>query len=141
MNITVREPDVHHNHWGIEIRFEADEDCQEIVNEALYMGKNYQVFHQGGAHAEGQYCNKWHYFEFWGLAGHQDKRDVVEEMIEKLREFKPSDWLFWHTCEESGCNLRIPFDDEPKCFTHSPDEGSSVAGYSARAKAKEAAGG
>jgi hypothetical protein len=33
-----------------------------------------------------------------------------------------------------GCDRIITFDDEPWCFTHSPDEGSSQIGYSARAK-------
>lgn len=45
------------------------------------------------------------------------------------------DGIFVHKCEESGCTKQVQFDDEPKCFTHSPDSGSSVRGYSARAKA------
>ena len=43
--------------------------------------------------------------------------------------------IFPHECEEDGCGIMVLYDDEPKCFTHSPDEGSSVVGYSARAKA------
>lgn len=39
--------------------------------------------------------------------------------------------VFWHECEEPGCTRQVEFDDEPKCFTHSPDEGSSLHGYSA----------
>jgi hypothetical protein len=35
-----------------------------------------------------------------------------------------------HLCITPGCNQRVQFDDEPMCFTHSPDEGSSVRGYS-----------
>jgi hypothetical protein len=35
-----------------------------------------------------------------------------------------------HLCIEPGCDQRVQFDDEPRCFTHSPDEGSSVRGYS-----------
>lgn len=35
-----------------------------------------------------------------------------------------------HPCIEPGCDAMVPFDDEPWCFTHSPDEGSSVSGYS-----------
>lgn len=42
--------------------------------------------------------------------------------------------VFWHECDELGCHIMIEFEDEPKCFDHSPDEGSSVPGYSARAK-------
>lgn len=43
--------------------------------------------------------------------------------------------IFWHQCEEDGCTTLVEFDDEPKCFTHSPDEGSSLYGYSAYEKA------
>lgn len=45
--------------------------------------------------------------------------------------------IFPHECEEPGCKTIVQFDDEPKCFIHSPDSGSSVLGYSARAKAEE----
>lgn len=40
--------------------------------------------------------------------------------------------VWYHECEEAGCTRIIQFDDEPKCFTHSPDSGSSMRGYSAR---------
>jgi len=46
-----------------------------------------------------------------------------------------SDGVFWHRCETVGCDREVEFDDEPWCFTHSPDEGSSKIGYSARLKA------
>lgn len=39
--------------------------------------------------------------------------------------------MYPHTCTEPGCDNYVQYDDEPKCFTHSPDEGSSVKGYSA----------
>jgi len=46
-------------------------------------------------------------------------------------------WGYYpHQCEEYGCERTVHFDDEPMCFTHSPDEGSSVRGYSAWKKAK-----
>jgi hypothetical protein len=35
-----------------------------------------------------------------------------------------------HPCEQEGCDNIVMFDDEPYCFTHSPDEGSYVLGYS-----------
>lgn len=35
-----------------------------------------------------------------------------------------------HPCIEDGCEETVQFDDEPWCFTHSPDSGSSVPGYS-----------
>jgi hypothetical protein len=44
--------------------------------------------------------------------------------------------LFDHECEEPGCKKIVMFDDEPKCFEHSPDEGSHVPGYSARESAR-----
>lgn len=40
--------------------------------------------------------------------------------------------VFWHKCVTPGCDRQVEFDDEPWCFTHSPDEGSSLQGYSAR---------
>lgn len=36
-----------------------------------------------------------------------------------------------HPCAwPAGCEHTVEFDDEPFCFTHSPDEGSAVPGYS-----------
>ncbi len=40
--------------------------------------------------------------------------------------------IFPHKCVTLGCDKIVEFDDEPWCFTHSPDEGSSLRGYSAR---------
>ena len=37
-----------------------------------------------------------------------------------------------HQCEYNGCDRMIAFHDEPYCFTHSPDSGSSVPGYDSR---------
>lgn len=45
--------------------------------------------------------------------------------------------IFPHKCVTPGCDRIVEFDDEPWCFTHSPDEGSSLRGYSARAAAVE----
>lgn len=42
--------------------------------------------------------------------------------------------LYPHKCEFRTCDSRPVYDDEPYCFVHSPDEGSSVRGYSAYAK-------
>lgn len=39
--------------------------------------------------------------------------------------------LYPHKCVKFGCEKRPVYDDEPCCFEHSPDEGSSVRGYSA----------
>lgn len=44
--------------------------------------------------------------------------------------------IFPHKCEHEGCGKVVEFDDEPWCFTHSPDEGSSVRGYSAWERAQ-----
>jgi hypothetical protein len=43
--------------------------------------------------------------------------------------------VFPHECIEEGCSQVVQYDDEPWCFTHSPDDGSSVPGYSARQEA------
>ena len=37
-----------------------------------------------------------------------------------------------HPCITPGCNNLVEYDDEPWCFTHSPDSGSAVRGYSYR---------
>ena len=46
-----------------------------------------------------------------------------------------SDYPGAHPCTSPGCEHTVLFDDEPYCYTHSPDEGSSVRGYSYRAQA------
>lgn len=61
---------------------------------------------------------------------------IVEVEISEPKDKAVADngW-FPHKCEQPGCDITVEFDDEPYCFTHSPDEGSSVAGYSAMKKA------
>jgi hypothetical protein len=39
--------------------------------------------------------------------------------------------IYPHQCETYGCDRVVQYVDEPHCFTHSPDSGSSVPGYSA----------
>lgn len=39
--------------------------------------------------------------------------------------------IWHHECESFDCTKVVIYDDEPYCFAHSPDEGSSVRGYSA----------
>lgn len=38
-----------------------------------------------------------------------------------------------HPCASTACKNTVPFDDEPFCFVHSPDEGSHVRDYSYKA--------
>jgi len=38
-----------------------------------------------------------------------------------------------HPCIAPGCEHTVLFDDEPWCYTHSPDSGSSIRGYSYKA--------
>jgi hypothetical protein len=47
--------------------------------------------------------------------------------------------IFKHQCVHPDCDRIVEFDDEPWCFTHSPDEGSSLFGWSARKALHEAA--
>jgi hypothetical protein len=35
-----------------------------------------------------------------------------------------------HPCAHPECEHTVQYDDEPYCYGHSPDEGSSVRGYS-----------
>lgn len=39
-----------------------------------------------------------------------------------------------HPCEKNGCKNIVMYDDEPYCFDHSPDSGSTVNGYSYKAE-------
>lgn len=45
--------------------------------------------------------------------------------------------IFPHKCKQFSCERVVQYDDEPYCFTHSPDSGSSQRGYSARAEAHQ----
>lgn len=40
-----------------------------------------------------------------------------------------------HECTDPYCHEMVQYDDEPWCFTHSPNSGSSVPGYSAKKNA------
>lgn len=70
----------------------------------------------------------------------QSKRDTQRrQQEERVKEITtPDEGIFPHTCTEPGCTYTVMFDDEPKCYKHSPDSGSSVRGYSARREAAEA---
>jgi len=46
--------------------------------------------------------------------------------------------IFPHLCEQRGCEQIVIFDDEPYCYEHSPDEGSSFKDYSAMRTARGA---
>lgn len=43
---------------------------------------------------------------------------------------------FPHECEQPTCTNIVNYDDEPRCFKHSPDSGCHVPGYSARRNAE-----
>lgn len=43
----------------------------------------------------------------------------------------PTNGIYKHKCIESSCSEFVLYDDEPWCFDHSPDDGSSLPGYSA----------
>lgn len=100
-NITVREPDTHHNNWGIELRWEeTPDDCEEYNRQILFYArdKGWQPFHQGGSHfPENDFCqNRWHYWEFWGLPGEAyddtfsakqyEYKGKVEQLVLLLKE-------------------------------------------------------
>lgn len=52
-----------------------------------------------------------------------------------LKGLKMDEGIFPHKCVIRMCDTTVQFDDEPWCFTHSPDSGSSKRGYSARDEA------
>ena len=39
--------------------------------------------------------------------------------------------IFHHDCSQATCDNSVVWDDEPYCFTHSPDSGPRMRGYSA----------
>ena len=39
-----------------------------------------------------------------------------------------------HPCDYETCDNIVMYDDEPYCYEHSPDSGSSFFGYSYKAK-------
>lgn len=45
--------------------------------------------------------------------------------------------VFVHQCISPGCGTLVEYDDEPCCFKHSPDSGSSLPFYSARQRLTE----
>ena len=44
---------------------------------------------------------------------------------------QPINGIYKHKCIETSCSEIVLYDDEPWCYEHSPDEGSSLLGYSA----------
>ena len=94
IGITVRFPDVHHNHWGIELRYYTpmDEEFPKCLDFDYYIEnaaklKGWNPFHQGGHHGMAMQCGGWHYWEFWGLSGDEDHRAEVEEFIDQLQSY------------------------------------------------------
>jgi hypothetical protein len=49
-------------------------------------------------------------------------------------ENDPANGIFRHKCIVDSCDNHIIYDDEPRCYSCSPDSGSSVRGYSAYAE-------
>ena len=39
---------------------------------------------------------------------------------------------YWHECRVPSCKVRVRYNDEPTCYTHSANSGSSDSFYSAR---------
>ena len=60
--------------------------------------------------------------------GDDDEADGFAQVGPAQRAYIVADGR--HPCAEYGCEHTVLFDDEPYCYTHSPDEGSSVRGYS-----------
>jgi hypothetical protein len=69
-----------------------------------------------------------------GIEGIEHFKNDDEEEVVAVEE-----GIFPHQCIHPDCTKIVQFDDEPWCFTHSPDEGSSVFGWSARKALTETA--
>lgn len=50
-----------------------------------------------------------------------------------MPEYNDPDYPDRHPWEYPMCTNTVQFDDEPWCYTHSPDSGSNVPGYSYKA--------
>lgn len=88
MEITVREPNDNHYHWGVVFRgnCQSEEIWETPVDNAMNIAKanGWDPFHQGGYHLSHEACGEWHYLEFWALSGDMDHRKTVEEYIKAL---------------------------------------------------------
>lgn len=52
-------------------------------------------------------------------------------------EMSKREGIFVHQCITPGCGSLVEYDDEPCCFKHSPDSGSSMPFYSASKRLRE----
>jgi hypothetical protein len=108
--LLIREPDVHHNHWGLRLirgdkcppdmlaqalvtlEFDHEDECfwfcQWLMDETKI--RSWNPFHQGGHHLLHERCTgHYHYIEFWGLSGDDpDGRQAIISWLE--REFPDS---------------------------------------------------
>lgn len=69
---------------------------------------------------------KWESITFEGHSKNWPNEKATKRFV------KTPEGIFPHKCVEDDCDSIVEFDDEPRCFTHSPDEGSSVHNYSCR---------
>lgn len=109
--ILIKTPDVHHNNWGIELRWPSESDARMLkkwygldvevvpdipldvwgmspecwdythVIERLAKVLEFQPFHQGGHHSLDDQCGRWHYWEFWGLSGSTGNQAAKELQV------------------------------------------------------------
>jgi hypothetical protein len=76
----------------------------------------------------------------WIRAMEDEGELLLDELFENHKQgdvMPQEEGICPHQCVGEGCDIIVQFDDEPWCFTHSPDAGSSLAGYSARARLAE----
>ena len=53
-------------------------------------------------------------------------------MAKETEETLDERYFKLHKCEYAGCDTTVAYWDEPYCFVHSPDSGSSFRSYDAR---------
>lgn len=86
--ISIREPDVHHFHWGIRVEANVTRapihNCHFLISKLMRVAKdlNWDPFHQGGSHDWEQKCPGYHYIEFHRLGGNGNHRHEVQQFIE-----------------------------------------------------------
>lgn len=63
----------------------------------------------------------------------------VAPQAEIYAAFGADPGMYDHRCKRAGCRTIVAYNDEPYCFTHSPDSGSYRTNYSARSEARREA--
>lgn len=84
--VHVREPDMFHNHWGVQFWVEDGIDCYSLnrIIERVAEKAALIPFHQGGFHQGSESCSGRHYWEFWGLRGTENHEETISSFVKEV---------------------------------------------------------